>query len=123
MTAETYVGRWTVIIRDEDPPGQKRPAWKEALPPGACFYVARDALGDYWFLPTPELKAPMNKRYKLTASDEKHGEFEVGVLLPGSLYADLGAGIGKLFMSVNLIDEKHRMLNMSQSHGGLHGLG
>lgn len=123
MNAETYAGKWTVIIRDEDELGHKRPAWKEALPPGASFYIAMDAFGDYWFLPTPELKAPMNERRKLTPSDEKHGEFEVGVLLPGSMYADLGAGIGKLFMSINLIDGKHRMLNLSQSHGGLHSLG
>jgi hypothetical protein len=126
MDADMYAARWTIIIRDDhDEHGttHKMPPWKAALPPGAAFYIAKDAFGDYWYLPTPELKSPMNTRRKLTPSDEKHGEFEVGVLLPGCMCADLGGTDGKLFFSINLLDGGHRIINLSQSHGGSHGFG
>lgn len=123
MDADMYVARWTIIVRDPDEHGHKMPPWKEALPPGVVFYVARDAFGTYWYLPTPELKPPMAQKLKLSPSDEKHGEFGVGVLLPGSMYADLGGPHGRLFFSINLIDGRHRVINLSQSHGGSHGFG
>lgn len=122
MDADIYVARWTIIIRDEDAQGQT-PAWKEALPPGTTFNIARDGFGTYWYLPSPGTRAPMNQSFKLTPSAEQHGSFEVGVLLPGTLCADLGGKVGKLYFAVNLVDGRHRIISLSQSHGGLHGVG
>lgn len=128
MEADTYAGRWTIIIWDEEDHdhgkgGHKVPAWKAALPLGSTFLIARDGNGQYWYLPGPEPKAPMNKSRPLTATAEEHAKFEVGALLPGSLCADLGTDGGKLYFSVNLIDGKVRIINLGQSHGGLHGSG
>ncbi len=123
MEAEPFVGRWTVIIRDPEPPAQKMPAWKAALPPGAVFYISRDGAGKYWYVPVPEAKAPMDKARTMSSSPEEHDRFEVGALVPGSLCADLGADGGKLYFTVNLIDGRSRIINLSQSHGGVHGVG
>jgi len=123
MDADTYVGRWTIIIRDNDEHGHKMPAWKAALPPGSTFFIAKDGKSRYWYLPGPDLKSPMNQSLPLTVTDEEHAMFEVGALLPGSLCADLGTEGGKLFFSVNLIDGRHRIINLGQSHGGVHGYG
>lgn len=123
MEADTYAGRWTIIIRDPEEAGRRMPPWKQALPPGATFYIAKNGSGEYWYLPGPEPKAPMDKPRQLTPSAEEHDRFEVGALLPGTLWADLGADGGKLYFSVNLIDGKHRIINLSQSHGGSHAVG
>ncbi len=125
MDADMYVARWTIIIRDDEQPGQpgKAPAWKQAMEPGATFNIAKDAFGDYWYLPGPGLKAPMDQPRKLVATTETHGAFEVGALLPGTLCAELGSDGGRLHFSINLVDGKHRMINLSQTHGGVHGFG
>lgn len=123
MESDTYTGQWTIIIRDADEGGGKAPAWKQALPPGSTFYIAKNGSGEYWYLPGPEPKAPMNKPRRLTPSADEHAKFEVGSLLPGTLCADLGSEGGKLFFSVNLVGGRHRIINLGQSHGGMHGIG
>lgn len=123
MEADTYVGHWTIIIRDAEEGGGKMPAWKQALPPGSTFHIAKNGSGEYWYLPGPEPKAPMNKPRRLTPSAKEHAKFKVGALLPGTLCANLGTDGGKLYFSVNLIDGRHRVINLGQSHGGSHGLG
>ncbi|MGQ0430767.1 MAG: hypothetical protein ACT4UQ_12615 [Gammaproteobacteria bacterium] len=122
MEADTYVGRWTIIIRDPELQGQKMPAWKAALPPGASFYIARNAAGEYWYLPGPEPKAPMDKSRRLSPSPDEHAKFEVGTLLPGTMYTDLAVDGGKLYFSINLINGSCCIINLGQSHGGLHGV-
>lgn len=120
MDADKFVARWTIIIVDEH---EKAPApWQRALPLGASFEISKDAYGGYWYLPSPELKAPMNQPCRLAESREKHGSFEVGVLLPGTMVGDFGAPVGKLWFSINQIDGRRRIINLSQSHGGYHGV-
>lgn len=125
MEADLYLDRWTVIIRDEhDEHGHKHPMppWKEAMPPGSSFFIARDASGSYWFLPSQGLGAPMDQTRKLAPTGETHGDFGVGALLPGTLCADLGGKAGKLHFSLSLINDTRRIINVSQTHGGLHGV-
>jgi hypothetical protein len=121
MNANHFVAQWVMIIYDE-PHGGKPQPWKQGLPLGGSFEIAKDSFGSYWYLPSPQLKAPMNQPRKLTESDEKHGEFDVGELLPGTLYADFEGGVGRLFFSINLINGKRRIISLSQSHGGSHGV-
>jgi hypothetical protein len=64
----------------------------------------------------------MDEPRKLSKTNEKHGEFDVGKLLPGCLYADFGGKIGKLFFSINLLKDKRRIMSLSQSHGGSHAV-
>lgn len=121
MDADRFVSRWTMIIYDEPDHGPPQP-WREGIPLGASFEIAKDSFGGYWYLPSPALKAPMNQPQKLTESDEKHGEFDVGVLLPGTLYADFGGKVGRVWFSINLINSERRIISLSQTHGGSHGV-
>lgn len=120
MNADQFVARWVMIIYDEHGAGKPQP-WKQGLPLGASFEISKDAFGSYWYLPSPELKTPMDQPRKLHPSDEKHGGFDVGELLPGTLYADFGGSVGRLFFSINLINRSRRIISLSQSHGGSHG--
>ncbi len=121
MDADQFIARWVMIIYDEPKNGKPQP-WKDGLPLGGSFEITKDAFGSYWYLPSPQLKAPMNQPKKLSTSSEKHGEFDVGVLLPGTLYADFGGGVGKLYFAINLIMGTRRIISLSQSHGGAHGV-
>jgi hypothetical protein len=123
MDAEPFIGRWTVIIQDPEEPGHKMPAWKAALPLGAVFYISRNAVTEYWYLPMPGARAPMDKARLMSTSPEQHEKFEVGAVVPGSLFADLGADGGKLYFTVNLVDGRNRIMSLSQSHGGVHAIG
>jgi hypothetical protein len=120
MDADQFVAQWTMIIYDDNH-GKPQP-WKEGLPLGESFEITKDAYGSYWYLPSPELKAPMNEPRRLTKSDEKHGEFDVGVLLPGTLYGEFGGKVGRLYFAINVINRKTRIISLSQSHGGAHGV-
>jgi hypothetical protein len=121
MDANQFVARWVMIVYDEPKNGKPQP-WKEGLPLGASFEIAKDAFGSYWYLPSPQLKTPMDQPRKLAESNEKHGEFDVGELLPGTLFTDFGGSVGKLYFSINLIVGKRRIISLSQSHGGAHGV-
>ncbi len=121
MDADQYVAQWVMIIYDEPESGKPQP-WKDSIPLGASFQISKDAFGSYWYLPSPQLKAPMDQPRKLTQSAEKHGSFDVGELLPGTLYGEFGGKVGKLFFAINLIDKKRRIISLSQSHGGSHGV-
>jgi hypothetical protein len=121
MDADQFVAQWVMIIHDETE-GGKPPPWKEGLPLGSSFEISKDAFGSYWYLPSPQLKTPMDQPCKLTKSAEEHGSFDVGVLLPGTLCGDFGGKVGKLFFAINLIDGTRRIISLSQSHGGLHGV-
>lgn len=121
MNSEHFVGRWVMIIYDEPGHGRQPPPWQEGVPLGTAFEISKDAFGSYWYLPSPELKAPMDQPRKLQTSDEKHGAFDVGELLPGTLYADFGGKVGKLYFSINLINKSRRIISLSKSHGGSHG--
>lgn len=122
MDSERFIARWTMIIYDEPEHGPPQP-WKDSIPLGTSFEITKDSFGGYWYLPSPELKVPMNQPCRLHESDEKHGEFDVGVLLPGTLFGDFGGKVGRLWFAINLIDERHRILSLSQSHGGSHAIG
>lgn len=122
MDADRFIARWTMIIYDEPERGPPQP-WRDGIPLGASFDIAKDSSGVFWYLPSPGLKAPMNQACKLHESDEKHGEFDVGVLLPGTLFGDFGGKVGRLWFAINLIDDKHRIMSLSQSHGGSHAIG
>ncbi len=119
MDADQYVATWVMIIYDET--GKPQP-WKSCIPLGSSFQISKDAYGSYWYLPSPQLKAPMNQPRKLQQSDEEHGHFHVGELLPGTLYGEFGGKIGRLFFAINLIKGKTRIISLSQSHGGSHGV-
>ena len=121
MDADKFVARWIIFIHDESHDGQP-PAWKAGLPLGSSFEIFKDAFGSYWYLPSPELKAPMNQSRKLTTSKEKHGEFDVGKLVDGTLFADFGDKVGNLYFALNLVGGKRRLISLSQSHGGIHGV-
>jgi hypothetical protein len=121
MDADLFVARWTMIIYDEPQVGAPQP-WKDGLPLGSSFEISKDTFGSYWYLPSPELKAPMDQPKKLATSKEKHGEFDVGTLVDGTLYADFGGKVGKLFFALNLIGPRRRIISLSQSHGGAHGV-
>jgi hypothetical protein len=120
MDADQFIAQWMMIIYDDNH-GKPQP-WKDALPLGASFEISKDAFGTYWYLPSPDLGAPMDEPRKLSKTNEKHGEFDVGKLLPGCLYADFGGKIGKLFFSINLLKDKRRIMSLSQSHGGSHAV-
>jgi hypothetical protein len=120
MDADQFVAQWTMIIYD-DHQGKPQP-WKDALPLGASFEISKDSFGSYWYLPSPEVGAPMDQPRRLSATNQKHGAFDVGVLLPGCLYADFGGKIGKLYFAINLIKGRRRIISLSQSHGGAHGV-
>ncbi len=119
MDADQFVARWVMIIYDEHESPQP---WKEAIPLGASFEISKDSFGTYWYLPSPELKAPMDQPKKLSFSKDKHGEFDVGKLLPGTLWADFAGKVGKLYFAINQIEKKRRIISLSQSHGGAHGV-
>jgi hypothetical protein len=120
MDADKFIARWTIIIRDEH---EQEPApWQVALPLGASFEIKKDAYGAYWYLPSPDLKAPLDRPCRLSTSKAKHGSFNVGVLLPGTMVGDFGAQVGKLWFSINQIAGGRRIINLSQSHGGYHGI-
>jgi len=121
MDADQFIAQWVMIIYDEGGHGKPQP-WKEGMPLGASFEISKDAFGTYWYLPSPELKAPMDQPRKLSKSNEKHGEFDVGQLLPGTLYADFGGKVGKLYFAINVIKGKRRVMSLSQSHGGSHAV-
>jgi hypothetical protein len=121
MDADRFVARWIMIIYDEPSNGPPQP-WKDGLPLGSSFEIFKDAFGSYWYLPSPEVKAPMNQPKKLAMSTEKHGEFDVGKLLDGTLYADFGGKVGVLYFAINLVGGKRRVISLSQSHGGAHGV-
>ena len=121
MDADRFVARWTMIIYDKPHQGPPQP-WKEGLPLGSSFEISKDAFGSYWYLPSPDLKAPMNQPKKLAISMEKHGEFDVGKLMDGTLYADFGGKVGVLYFALNLIGQNRRIISLSQSHGGAHGV-
>jgi hypothetical protein len=120
MDADKFVARWTIIIHDER--GPQAAPWQQAMTPGASFEITKDAYGVFWYLPSPEMKAPMNQPCRLATSREKHGSFDVGVLLPGTMVGDFGGQVGKLWFSINLIEGRRRIINLSQSHGGNHGV-
>lgn len=117
MNADLFVGRWVMIIYDEP-----SPPWQDGVPLGSAFEIIKNAFGDYWFLPGPDLKAPMNQAKQLAISAENHGGFDVGKHLSGSLKGDFGGQVGKLFFSLNLIGPQRRIISLSQSHGGSHGV-
>jgi hypothetical protein len=117
MDADQFIAQWVMIIYDES---AKPQPWKEGIPLGSSFEISKDAFGSYWYLPSPQLKAPMDQPHKLSKSNEKHGEFDVGELLPGTLYADFGGNVGKLYFAINVIKGKRRIMSLSQSHGGSH---
>ena len=103
-------------------PDKKPQPWKDGLPLGSSYEISKDSFGSYWYLPSPELKAPMNQPRKLATSKEKHGEFDVGRLVDGTLYADFGGNVGVLFFALNVIGDKRRIRSLSQSHGGSHSI-
>jgi len=121
MDADQFVAQWVMIIYDDTETGKPQP-WKEGLPLGGSFQISKDAFGSYWYLPSPQLKAPMNQPCKLTQSTEEHGSFEVGELLPDTLYGEFGGKVGKLYFAINLIEGTRRIISLSQSHGGSHGV-
>ncbi len=121
MDADVFVAKWTMIIYDEPHDGKPQP-WKEGMPLGSSFEISKDTFGSYWYLPSPELKTPMNQPRKLAISKEKHGEFDVGKLVDGTMYSDFGGKVGVLFFAINVIGEKRRIISLSQSHGGAHGV-
>jgi len=116
MDADRFIGRWTMIIYDKPTP------WQHGVPLGSSFEIIKNAFGDYWYLPSPELKAPMNQAKQLAISSENHGGFDVGKHMNGSLCADFGGKVGKLFFALNLIGPQRRIISLSQSHGGSHGV-
>jgi hypothetical protein len=121
MDPDRFVAQWVMIIYDEPKSGKPQP-WREGLPLGASFQISKDAYGSYWYLPSPQLKAPMNQPRKLSISDEEHGSFDVGELLPGTLYGDFGGKVGRLYFAINVIKDTTRIISLSQSHGGSHGV-
>ena len=121
MNADQFVAQWVMIIYDKPESGKPQP-WKDGLPLGGSFQISKDVYDVYWYLPSPQLKAPMNQPLKLTKSDEEHGHFDVGELLPGTLYGDFGGKVGRLFFAINVINAKTRIISLSQSHGGSHGV-
>ena len=121
MDADLFVAKWTMIIYDEPHDGKPQP-WKDGLPLGGSFEISRDAFGSYWYLPSPDLKEPMNQARKLAISNEKHGEFDVGKLVDGTLFADFGGKVGTLYFALNVIGKQRRIISLSQSHGGAHGV-
>jgi len=116
MNADLFVGRWTMIIYDKPTP------WQHGVPLGSSFEIVKNAFGDYWYLPSPELKAPMNQAKLLAISTEDHGGFDVGKHLDGSLHADFGGKVGEVFFALNLLGQQRRIISLSQSHGGSHGV-
>lgn len=122
MDSDQFVATWTMIIYDEPQDGKPQP-WKEGIPLGSSFEIAKDGFGSYWYLPSPELKAPMNEPRKLGTSNETHGSFDVGKLVEGTMWADFGSKVGKVFFAVNVIRGTRRIMSLSQSHGGSHALG
>jgi len=121
MDAELFVAKWTMIIYDEPNDGKPQP-WKNAIPLGSSFEISKDAFGSFWYLPSPELKAPMDQPKKLSISKEKHGEFDVGRLLDFTMCADFGGKVGMLYFALNVIGRQRRIISLSQSHGGSHGV-
>ena len=121
MDADVFVAKWTMIIYDEPHDGKPQP-WKEGIPLGSSLEISKDTFGSYWYLPSPELKAPMDQSRKLGISKEKHGEFDVGRLVDGTMHADFGGKVGVLYFAINVIGEKRRIISLSQSHGGSHGV-
>lgn len=121
MDADLFVAKWTMIIYDEPHVGPPQP-WKDGIPLGSSYEISKDSFGSYWYLPSPELKAPMDQPKKLAISKEKHGEFDVGRLVDGTLFADFGGNVGVLFFALNVIGEKRRIMSLSQSHGGSHSV-
>ncbi len=121
MDADLFVAKWTMIIYDEPHDGKPQP-WKDGIPLGSSFEISKDVFGSYWYLPSPELKAPMNQSRKLGISKDPHGSFDVGKLIAGTLFADFGEKVGVLFFALNVIDNKRRIISLSQSHGGSHGV-
>lgn len=119
MEPDQFVGTWVMIIYDE---AAKPQPWKDCIPIGSSFQIAKDSYDYYWYLPSPQLKAPMNQPKKLFRSDEEHGSFDVGELLPGTLYGDFGGKVGRLFFAINQIRGTTRVVSLSQSHGGSHGV-
>jgi len=116
MDADLFVGRWVMIIYDKPTP------WKEGIPLGSAFEIFKTAFGDYWFLPSPELKAPMNQAKQLEITSEIHGGFDVGAPVDGSLKADFGGKVGALYFALNRIGPSRRIISLSQSHGGSHAV-
>ncbi|MFZ2509164.1 MAG: hypothetical protein WAW79_11915 [Steroidobacteraceae bacterium] len=121
MDADLFVAKWTMIIYDKPNQGPPQP-WKDGIPLGSSFEISKDQFGGYWYLPSPELKAPMNQPRRLGISKEKHGEFDVGTLIDDTMFADFGGKVGVLFFALNVIDNKRRIISLSQSHGGSHGV-
>ena len=117
MNADLFVGRWVMIIYDEP-----SPPWQAGIPLGGSFEIVKNAFDEYWYLPSPELKAPMNQARKLAISPNKRGGFDVGKSLDGSLNADFGGKVGLLSFTLNLIAQHRRIISLSQSHGGSHGV-
>lgn len=116
MDADLFVGRWTMIIYDKPTP------WQQGIPLGSSFEIFKNAFGDYWYLPSPTLKAPMNQAKQLAITSEIHGGFEVGTPMDGSLRGDFGGKVGALYFSLNRIGPDRRVISLSQSHGGAHGI-
>jgi hypothetical protein len=116
MDADLFIGRWVMIIYDKPTP------WQDGIPLGSAFEIFKTAFGDYWFLPSPELKAPMNQASQLEITAENHGGFDVGKLLDGSLKADFGGKVGALYFALNRIGANRRIISLSQSHGGSHAV-
>jgi hypothetical protein len=119
MDADQFVATWVMIIYDET---AKPQPWKDGIPLGSSFQISKDAYGSYWYLPSPELKAPMDQPKRLSYSNEEHGRFDVGKLLPGTLYGDFGGKVGRVFFAINRIRDATRIISLSQSHGGSHGV-
>lgn len=116
MDADLFIGRWMMIIYDKPTP------WQQGLPLGSSFEIVKTAFGEYWFLPSPELKAPMNQAKPLAVTTEMHGGFDVGTQLDGSLKGDFGGKVGGLYFSLNRVGPSRRVISLSQSHGGAHGI-
>jgi hypothetical protein len=116
MDADLFVGRWVMIIYDKPTP------WQAGMPLGSAFEIFKTAFDEYWFLPSPELKAPMNQAKQLEISTENHGGFDVGTHVDGSLKADFGGKVGALYFALNRIGPSRRIISLSQSHGGSHGV-
>jgi hypothetical protein len=111
-----FNGMWIMLIHD---PGS---AWQESMPLGSSFEIYQDAAGDYWFRPDPGLKPPMNQAKKLLVDPKQRGEFPFGEPLVGGLYADFGGKEGVTHFTINLVGRERRVISLSHSHGGSHGV-
>jgi hypothetical protein len=111
---DRFLGGWLILSHDVPPP-----PWAVLLPEGSRFEIRKNEKGEYWFVPSSGVAAPLDAPRLLEVRpdmERRQGEFELGNRLTGALCADLGGAISLLYFTLNTVGRSRRVISLSHVH-------